>query len=264
MENVARGWLWLCCILCAITTSRSNRKYDVELEALKLYKEDIRTVLHKFRRSADYLKIIDASLQRYLLHTENLAMSTLFYFTKKLEEKVAELMGCDKRATAYDIATDRTSTKYLARRLGPLRQDNEVQDNKHVSNVNQVELLDRYKKLTSKLTVPQKNAMKNLGFMFAGDVIHKIIQNLREADEDQLESTKGPSDYGYTVHVQRHEVTANEGESTTPYGGDTYAPPDLARTGSDGTMVSRAASDKPKNPYNFRASNGNETTTKNI
>lgn len=33
---------------------------------------------------------------------------------------------------------------------------------------NNVDLLDRYKKLTSKLTVAQKNEMKNLGFTYAG------------------------------------------------------------------------------------------------
>ncbi|XP_030035093.1 uncharacterized protein LOC115451041 isoform X1 [Manduca sexta] len=194
----------------------SCRKYDLEAEAVKLYGEDFDTVLKRFRKTPDYLMILNDKVTSFcpLTHMKELnenqkdmGMQTLYYYIEKLNSKVEEMLGLDKER---EMSTTSSKPQSFFRDHFARRQQ-ESPDSQ-----NGVQKLDSYPALSAALSVAERNSYMDLGFQYAGHIIHTIIKSMGPDDESPVKSTRlpygGDHRHDFTItttteHVHVHEVT---------------------------------------------------------
>ncbi|XP_052748304.1 uncharacterized protein LOC128200107 [Galleria mellonella] len=182
------------------------RKYDIETEAVKLYGETFRIILTRFRRSPDYLKILNDKTNELREHYNHVTSHILYHYIEQMKKKLEDKYEKGKVKENNDMAADKS--KLLCEGAN---EHEEV-------TYSPIERLDRYHKLHSSLSVQERNSHMDLGFQYAGHIIHAIIKNLG-SDEVSVQSTKLP--YGgdshenkktTTEHVSVHEVTTKSEE----------------------------------------------------
>ncbi|KAI5640951.1 hypothetical protein NE865_06827 [Phthorimaea operculella] len=215
-STTTRYFVQILCIFCfIIPESYQNRKYDVGAECLKLYKENFETVLARFHRSPEYVKILEDKRREFDIFVLDVKTHVSFFYFDQLEKKIAELAGLDRKEDQEDHGDPVES----GRRNKVLRR----QDTNYV-NKSMVERLDSYSKLSSTMTVAQRNAMKDLGFQYAGHVIHALIKNMGKDGEDE-EGGGGKSTnmqqpaQTTTEHAAVHTVITPRNEEDTTKGG---------------------------------------------
>ncbi|XP_026747534.1 uncharacterized protein LOC113508653 [Trichoplusia ni] len=97
MLNRMRKWclvLKICVFFTFVTEIAGNsRKYDVENEAMKLYSEDFKSVLRRFRRTPDYLKILSDKMDDMMIYYEEMSLQVLHYYHTKMVQRIADLVG---------------------------------------------------------------------------------------------------------------------------------------------------------------------------
>ncbi|KAJ2954102.1 hypothetical protein O0L34_g2322 [Tuta absoluta] len=192
----------LCIFIFIIPQSYQNRKYDVEAECLKLYKENFDTVLARFRRSPDYVKVLEAKSLDFDSYVDDVKTHIAFFYYDGLEKKISELAGTERKLdkAADDVAVEDPSNR---RQEKVFRRGQDDQ----VANKSMLERLDSYHKLSSTMTVSQRNAMKDLGFQFAGHVIHALIKNMgKDTSEDGMSTNLDSPSGSTTEHVSVHTV----------------------------------------------------------
>ncbi|XP_045509099.1 uncharacterized protein LOC123704706 [Colias croceus] len=198
---ISVDWFGILCILVLLTESRS-RKYDVDSEARKIYGQDLKSVLLRFRKTPDYIQILNEELS--ILH-EKLKVAMLqysFYYAKKLKERVEQVV-CDNSTNGV-LRTQSTSGDYYTKYIGIHRKPIVRQ---HTHNMSGVERLEQYVRLNPTLSLNMRNRMVDLGFEYSGHVIHGIIKSI-SPDENSMSTMQAmdASEKIYTTHSS-HQVT---------------------------------------------------------
>ncbi|KAI8431573.1 hypothetical protein MSG28_016063 [Choristoneura fumiferana] len=76
-----------------VTSLVESKKYDVELEAYQLYGDNLAGVLAKFRKSADYIKILYKKAKDLRHELADVRVQILAYYEKKLKRQLQEMFG---------------------------------------------------------------------------------------------------------------------------------------------------------------------------
>ncbi|KAJ0184163.1 hypothetical protein K1T71_000586 [Dendrolimus kikuchii] len=190
-----------------------NLKYDLETESQKLYGEDFRSILKRFRKTPDYLKILSEKVKELDTHQVMLSTAFTYHFVHmKMARKIKEMFGIVEQSTPYEATTTSPAARmsnYFGKKSG-FRRDFRQGPDKKSDEVNPIEVLDQYSAFSSPLNAAEINAFKDLGFEYAGHVIHGIIKHMGPDDAGE-HSTRLPSiDSGRfttTEHSSIHEVT---------------------------------------------------------
>ncbi|XP_049696218.2 uncharacterized protein LOC110378964 isoform X1 [Helicoverpa armigera] len=224
-----------------------GRKYDVESEAMKLYGEDFKSVLRRFRRTPDYLKILTDKMDDLKVYVREMSAQVLNYIHSKMVQRVNDLVGVTR---PFEDATSPAPGANMYYHSYNRRQDAEGEagegevpppgeepdqlepedpvegGEEDVQHMKDVKTLDNYKAFNALLTTQERNSFRDVGYEFAGQLIHAIITNMGPVVEPQPKSTKLPNggdpekfDKGSTTeHPQTHEVTAasTAGETHEP------------------------------------------------
>ncbi|XP_050556552.1 uncharacterized protein LOC118281127 isoform X2 [Spodoptera frugiperda] len=163
----------------------NGRKYDVETEAFKLYGEDFRTVLRRFRKTPDYLKILTDKLHDLETYLAEMSLQVLHYYHGKMAQRVNDIIGVSR---FEDGGTSPTPMLYY-HAYGSRRQQDDPNQEEY-SRVG-IKVLDGYRMFSHPLSVQERNSFKDLGFEFAGNIIHAIISNMGPVDSPPR-STRQP------------------------------------------------------------------------
>ncbi|XP_022830811.1 uncharacterized protein LOC111359467 [Spodoptera litura] len=141
----------------------NGRKYDVETEAFKLYGEDFKTVLRRFRKTPDYLKILNDKMRDLRTYVSEMSLQVLHYFHTKMAQRVNDIIGVSR---VDDGASSSSSPMLYYHAYGNRRQQNDMNQDEY-SRIG-IKVLDAYKIFGHPLTVQERNSFKDLGFEFAG------------------------------------------------------------------------------------------------
>ncbi|XP_047543075.1 uncharacterized protein LOC125075377 [Vanessa atalanta] len=192
-------------------------------ESHKLYGEDLNSVLQRFRRTPEYLKILNNKLSDLTNSMYRVYTETMFHYMKALEMDVVKIYGGN-------------TTKL--RSLDSL--DNIKKRKKNVlksGTQSAVDDLDNYLKKLSVLSIEEVNHIRDLAYEYFGRSIHAFMENFAVDDSLPI-STQLPGGGDQPDKLtpkHNHEVTklteTPEVEPTTDrkYHLSTVAP-DILRT----------------------------------
>ncbi|XP_073966290.1 uncharacterized protein isoform X2 [Choristoneura fumiferana] len=186
-----------------------NKKYDVEVEAQKLYGQNLALVLARFRKTADYLKILTDKAKD--LNTELLEVAGQIwnYYVVKMRDEIKESVGLNTVSTT-DEPTSPGSFRSMKKKVARRQDVTEI----NAEQQKKVDRIDNYQKLSNFLTLKERNEYKDLGFKYIGDAIHLIIEKMG-VEVSTMKSTRMP-DGGdppklrqrtTTEHARDHRVT---------------------------------------------------------
>ncbi|KPJ19531.1 hypothetical protein RR48_01508 [Papilio machaon] len=180
-----------------ITDLTSSKRYDVEMEAIKLFGEPLSSVILRLRRTPEYLAILNDQLENIKMEREEFADHLLETYRKDLIAKIEKMYHVNESGTLHpEILRKANSLRNGRRPSGPksksrfLRQGDDEEDfDKYL--VQAVEALDNHPILNSVLSVAERNDFKDMGFELAGQYIHSLIDSLKPSDLP-LPSTQQP------------------------------------------------------------------------
>ncbi|XP_050360328.1 uncharacterized protein LOC126780104 isoform X4 [Nymphalis io] len=89
LNNIKRFTTYVLVLVC----TTQCRKYDVNEEAHKLYGEDLDSVLQRFRRTPEYLKILNYKLEDLTKSMERIFAETFYHYNTELETEVRRMFG---------------------------------------------------------------------------------------------------------------------------------------------------------------------------
>ncbi|OWR48830.1 hypothetical protein KGM_213870 [Danaus plexippus plexippus] len=182
-------------ILLVVLDISYCRRYNIEQESQFIYKSDLRSIIERFRRTPEYLKILEDEMVLLNNNRRRITESISHYYHKKLSQRIIEMFGGNGSASLRSNSQHRfrNRDKFVRKRM----------KGKNLS-------LDEYKKFHMYLNLDQRNRMKTLGFEYAGLVIHGLVSHLLP-DSVAPTSTLQPYDKGSgfssTVIHQDHVVT---------------------------------------------------------
>ncbi|KAF9406584.1 hypothetical protein HW555_013088 [Spodoptera exigua] len=148
-------------------------------------------------------------------YVSEMSLQVLHYYHGKMAQRVNDIIGVPRNSTNNGTTTRATMLFYHA--YGKRRQEYASQE--EFDKVG-VKVLDSYKMFMHPLSVQERNSFKDLGFEFAGNLIHTIIDNMRPVDKgpgtrpmftrqlSEGDSYKTPST---TEHPHIHAVTNERG-----------------------------------------------------
>ncbi|KAJ8704815.1 hypothetical protein PYW08_012135 [Mythimna loreyi] len=236
-------------------SAQNVRKYNMEEESYKLYKQDFRSVLKRFRRTTDYMKILQDKLEDLKTLAHEMSLQVLHYFHSRMEKRVIEVLPA-QAGGEIKINDDKDKNINL--------RSNRNTPPPHISEDDwkKINELDNYNFFYSELTIAERNTLKDMGFSFAGQVIHAIINHLKtkpETKEDKF--TKLP--YGddiinkfTTIHPDNHEVTywqyiADDGSNKNQ---EPQPLDEKKKEAAEAAQAKEAETAKEEEPAQFRAS----------
>ncbi|XP_075989877.1 uncharacterized protein LOC142985535 [Anticarsia gemmatalis] len=170
----------------------SARRYDVEAESVRLYGEDFYSVLQRFRRTWDYLAILEARLAELLLtFADKYKYITFEARNKKLKERVDESCGMKDLLEALKTTTVsalRDDMKFKHRRN--LRED--TTQSTTTTTMSPIEILESYPHYSNELSAKERNTMKDLALDQASQALQLVIKSMGPLDSSSPKSTRQP------------------------------------------------------------------------
>ncbi|KAJ8706672.1 hypothetical protein PYW07_012750 [Mythimna separata] len=159
-------------------SAQNARKYNVEEEAIKLYKQDFHTVLKRFRRTPAYQKILEDKLKDLTNEIGDRCLQVLHFYHGKMEKRVEDTLPAKSNGMNEKPPEDKDKSS----RMGLAKESPPP----HISedDWNKIQSLDNYDMFHLRLTVAERNTLKEMGFSFAGQVIHSIINSVKGKGND--------------------------------------------------------------------------------
>ncbi|XP_045782989.1 uncharacterized protein LOC123879366 [Maniola jurtina] len=181
------------------------RKYDIEQECLTLYGESLKSVLDRFRRTPEYLNILNDEVTELHKQLEAVLDRIAYVYTLKLYDRVVHEMGAHNNQTHV----------YRSRPLKGLNRPRISKRGRYKQSP--VNMLDSYDYFKNPLTLAEKNRMKQLGFEYIGLAIHAMLENM-SPDGALPESTRMPDGHQIETTHHNHEFTQPSTESESTHG----------------------------------------------
>ncbi|XP_045489153.1 uncharacterized protein LOC111001781 isoform X2 [Pieris rapae] len=197
-----------------------SRKYDVEFEARKLYGQDLKSVLERFRRTPEYIQILNDEKEKLQNKVDlNLNLHMLHYLLI-LEEKVKEIIT-ENSTNPSSLRHKTTPGVYYTQYIGPHRKPVVRQ---HTHNMTGVERLEQYSRLYPNLPLEMRNRMMDLGFEYFGYVIHALITSMMPFENSMSTMQALDSGSKYQSTHFSHTITPTKGDTEGKEGfpDDTY------------------------------------------
>ncbi|XP_028167035.1 uncharacterized protein LOC114357552 [Ostrinia furnacalis] len=195
---------------------------------MKLYGEDLKSVLQRFRRTPDYLKILNDKKEELKAYLEEVGLQTLYHYNNKMTEKIENMYRPkeDQETTVSDGLRS-VRSPFINLPVDSHFGSNHIQDYIHhlhnpgrqgeEDNRSPVEKLDSYHLLTSSLTLQERNMFRDLGFEFAGKIIHSIIKSMGEdfSEKSTRLPLHGVDDRKYSSTTEHyHDMFPQDNPST--------------------------------------------------
>ncbi|CAH4033040.1 unnamed protein product [Pieris brassicae] len=197
-----------------------SRKYDLEFEARKLYGQDLKSVLERFRRTPEYIEILNEEKEKIQKIVEMNFDSNSIYYLSNLEQKVKEIIS-ENTTNPSSLRHKTTPGVYYTKYIGHHRKPVVRQ---HTHNMSRVERLEQYWRLYPYLPLDMRNRMADLGFEYCGYAIHGLITSMLPFENSMSTMQALDSGSKYQSTHFSHKITPTNGE-TEGQGGfpdDTY------------------------------------------
>ncbi|XP_050360326.1 uncharacterized protein LOC126780104 isoform X2 [Nymphalis io] len=212
LNNIKRFTTYVLVLVC----TTQCRKYDVNEEAHKLYGEDLDSVLQRFRRTPEYLKILNYKLEDLTKSMERIFAETFYHYNTELETEVRRMFG----GNATQLRSFHHPFEKIINRKRKILKSGTTKS--------RVDELDTYLKQFSVLSIEESNRVREIG-----RCLHAFMENF--ATEDRLPiSTQLPDGGDQSLKItteHNHQVTkTRETTETETTEGDyltTIAPPIL-------------------------------------
>ncbi|CAH0763431.1 unnamed protein product [Diatraea saccharalis] len=230
----------VCCLAMFLLYS-NGRKYDVDEECKKIYGENLGNVLKRFRRTPDYMKILNIKRQEILENFQDITTQVLIYETNQMKQKIYKMYNLSAPiGRSFSPETGHFGDHHL-RSFSRYRHKNQhkregedeettpsvdgndnnekldAEEHNSEDKINPIELLEDV--VSEKiLSVAETNKFRDIGFETAGKVLHGLIKSY---DGDNLQkSTRFPVEGKYTekystITEHVHEVSSTAQAETT-------------------------------------------------
>ncbi|XP_075990003.1 uncharacterized protein LOC142985608 isoform X2 [Anticarsia gemmatalis] len=175
----------------SLTTVRS-RRYDIESEAIRLYGEDIQDVVRRFRKTREYVKILEDKNAKLLLLFDEVVMQALSNVDVELDQRVQQIIGLNKVET-----TPETSSKKLIKAKA-------FKSRRFFKNftITPEQILDNYARFES--TAEERNQCINVGYKMAEKMVQLVVQGMGPIPESVTKSLKETSSVTKIVEDLEH------------------------------------------------------------
>ncbi|KAL4711056.1 hypothetical protein ACJJTC_015232 [Scirpophaga incertulas] len=175
----------------AIFQEAALRKYNMEEESKKLYGEDFKSVLRRFRKTSEYLSILKYKVETMKENYEDIFLNALEYFNTKIEEELKQkIYGTEDHPTPV-------FRKPLIGRHGPYqtikigrKSKKKLRDGDELNTISPTYRLDRYGK--SHFSVEERNTFRDIAFKNVANAIETLVKNLGGSDDADTASTRQP------------------------------------------------------------------------
>ncbi|CAH0731206.1 unnamed protein product, partial [Brenthis ino] len=147
------------------------RKYDLEQEAHKLYDESFSAVVHRFRKTPEYLAILQdefIKMKNGFLMVQEMIMTS---YKDQLEKAVLKELKMNFSRNFRVAAAD---------------YNNNLKPKKKKPHESHIAGLDYYPLLHSVLSVAERNRMRDIGYEYSGKMIHELMQRWLPDDSDKV------------------------------------------------------------------------------
>ncbi|CAB3258093.1 unnamed protein product [Arctia plantaginis] len=198
-------FITICYIVIFAFPLARSRKYDIEEESMRLYGEDSTSVLHRFRRTAEYLKILSDRNQAMNAHLEEIGVQTMQYIENKLARKVADSVGYTKENMTPTPTTPALGFRHKARR----------DDDSEETTEDPIQKLDSYHHLHRVISTKDRNHFRDIGFEMAGQMVDLIIKGMGPVAPRNAHEAANPRDPKTPSSIHDHEVHSTLGLSET-------------------------------------------------
>ncbi|CAF4912920.1 unnamed protein product [Pieris macdunnoughi] len=196
-------------LLSIIQMDCKSRKYDVELEARKLYGQDLKSVLERFRRTPEYIEILNDEKEKLQMVVDMNFDSNKLYYSTILEQKVKEIIT-ENSTNPSNLRHKTTPGVSYTKYIGPHRKPIVRQ---HTHNMSGVERLEQYWRLYPDLSLDMRNRMADLGFEYCGYAIHGLITSVLPSENSMSTMQALDSGSKYQSTHYSHKITPTNGDT---------------------------------------------------
>ncbi|XP_061718891.1 uncharacterized protein LOC133526342 isoform X2 [Cydia pomonella] len=203
--------LYIFCIIAAIINTVDNKRYDIEEESKNEFGLDFQSVLRQFRRSDDYVKILKMRTNEFNVFFADVIYHSLDWHYHKMKAEIEATYGLNQTTSPPVTMTTTTrqsqakaKARMLQSKLNARRQAGAKEFERSMQNIKHI---DEHPKLSSHLSVAERNHFKQLAFEYAGETIHSAIR----AFGGELSDGHGSTQLNFvgitsTPHALRHVV----------------------------------------------------------